>query len=145
MRAGFVITTHEESEVGRMTSSAVVFVEVTYGTKLLRYGHGVEVVGVTDCLRLSTCVEPISEGEADLEVTSNDEEINAIPTIDFTGLLDGGVDGVEGSMTLCYHQYGTTGSPGYMELTLRSLQLRSSCSLIVSNSVDATHGLRIIA
>ncbi len=101
MRAGFVIPTHEESEVRRIASSAVIFVEVTYGTKLLRYGHGVEVVGVTDCLNPSTCEETINEGEAHLEIASNNEEVNAIPTVDFAGPLDGGIDGVEGAMALC--------------------------------------------
>lgn len=51
-----MITTDEEREVGCVASSAVIFVEVTYGSELLRYGHGVEVVGVTDCLSLSACV-----------------------------------------------------------------------------------------
>lgn len=48
--------------------------------------------------------------EADLEIASNNEEVNATPTIDFAGLLDGGVDGVEGAMALQYNQLGSSGN-----------------------------------
>ncbi len=43
----------------------------------------------------------------DLEVAPNDEEVNALPMVDLTGLLDGGVDSVEGTMTLTLRQLGT--------------------------------------
>ena len=42
--------------------------------------------------------------EVDLEIASNYEEVNAIPTVDFAGLLDGGVNGVEGAMALQSNQ-----------------------------------------
>ena len=43
---------------------------------------------------------------SDLEVTADDEEVNTLPTIDFAGLLDGGIDGVKGAMALSTHQLG---------------------------------------
>ena len=39
----------------------------------------------------------------DLEVAPNDEEADAIPVVDLTGLLDGGVDGVKSAVTLFSH------------------------------------------
>lgn len=104
-----MVATDKEGEVGCFASSAVIFVEITYGSKLLRYGHGIEIVGVADCLSLSGRVAISIEKEADLEIASNNEEVNAIPAIDFAGLLDGGIDGVEGAMALQYNQHGSSG------------------------------------
>jgi len=83
-----MVTTDEEGEIGCFASPAIVFVEVTYGSELLRHGHGVEVVGVANCLSLSACVGTFNESGANLEVPSDDEKVNAIPSIDFAGLLD---------------------------------------------------------
>ncbi len=43
----------------------------------------------------------------DLEVAPNDEEVNALPMVDLTGLLNGGVDSVESAMTLTLRQLDT--------------------------------------
>ena len=39
--------------------------------------------------------------QTDLEVTTNDEEVNAIPIVDFTCLLYGSVDSMESPVALC--------------------------------------------
>ena len=41
----------------------------------------------------------------DLEVPSNDKQIDAIPSLNLTRLLDRGVDGMEGAMALHLSQY----------------------------------------
>lgn len=43
---------------------------------------------------------------ADLKVASNNEEVDAIPHVDFAGLSDRGIDGVEGTMALRIGQLG---------------------------------------
>ena len=43
----------------------------------------------------------------DLKIAANDEQVNTFPFVDFTGLLDGGINSVESAMTLCLRQLGT--------------------------------------
>ena len=83
MRAGFVIPSDEECEVRRSASAAVIFVEVAYGSIFLRHGHAVEIIRVADCLILSK-IPPrkLSVLGADLEITANDQKIDAGPAID---------------------------------------------------------------
>lgn len=78
-----MVTANEDSGVGRFAGSAVVFVEVAYGAELLRNRHAIEIVGVPDCLCLSTSFSN-DTSQTDLEVATNDEEVNAIPVVDFT-------------------------------------------------------------
>lgn len=47
--------------------------------------------------------------KADLEVTADDKEVNALPFVDFAGLLHGGIDGMKGTMTLSLRQLGMVG------------------------------------
>ena len=42
--------------------------------------------------------------QTDLEITPNDEEVDAIPIINFTGFLDGCIDGMESTVALCNSQ-----------------------------------------
>ena len=78
-----MVTANKDSGVGRFAGSAVVFVEVTYGAELLRDRHAIEIVGVPDCLCLSIIFYN-DMSPTDLEVTPNDEEVNAVPVVDFT-------------------------------------------------------------
>ena len=48
------------------------------------------------------------KGKVNLEIPPNDEEINALPVIDFTSLGDRGVDSVESAMTLALRQRSNT-------------------------------------
>lgn len=68
-----MITAYEECEVGCFTGSTIVFVEIAYGSKLLGDGHGVEVVGVADCLSLSEMSWVSIKGKPDLEIAANDK------------------------------------------------------------------------
>ena len=78
-----MVTANKDSGVRRFAGSAVVFVEVAYGAELLRNRHAIEIVGVPDCLCLSINFSN-EMSQTDLEVTPNDEEVNAIPVVDFT-------------------------------------------------------------
>lgn len=78
-----MVTANKDCSVRRFAGSTVVLVEVAYGAELLRDRHGIEIVGVPDCLcLLVTFYNDMSQ--TDLEVTPNDEEVNAIPIVDFT-------------------------------------------------------------
>ena len=78
-----MVTSNKNSGVRRFAGSTVVFVEVAYGAELLRNRHAIEIVGVPDCLCLSIMFSN-DMLQTDLEVTPNDEEVNAIPVVDFT-------------------------------------------------------------
>ncbi len=77
-----MVTANKDSGVRRFTGSAIVFVEVAYGTELLGNRHAVEIVGVANCLCLSILF-PNDLSQTDLEITPYDEEVNAIPVVDF--------------------------------------------------------------
>lgn len=94
-----MVTANKDSKVGRFTGSAVVFMEVAYGTELLGNRHAVEIVGVTNCL-CSSIFFSINLPQTDLEVAPNDEEVDAIPIVDFTGFLDGSIDSMESTVAL---------------------------------------------
>ena len=100
MRASFVIAANEERKVGSYSGAAVVFMEVADGLVFDRHRHGVQVVCVADCLRLSEWKRICGVVLTDLEIAANDEEIDTIPAIDFAGLLDGSIDSVECAMGL---------------------------------------------
>lgn len=78
-----MISANEEGEIGCFANPAVVPMEITYLAEFLRDGHGVEIVGVPDCLSLLGLYKTFFMDETDLEVASNDEEVNAIPPVDF--------------------------------------------------------------
>ena len=107
MRAGFVIPANEECEVGCDAGAAVVFVEIADSPVFVGYGHAVEIIAVADCLGLLDRYRSQPGGKADLEVAPNDEQANCPPVVDFTSLLDGGVDRVESAMTLSPCELGT--------------------------------------
>ena len=98
-----MVTANKDSNVRRFTGSAVVFMEVAYGTELLGNRHAVEIVGVANCLCSSIFVSN-DLPQTDLEVAPNDEEVDAIPVVDFTGLLDGCIDSMESAVALCNSQ-----------------------------------------
>lgn len=78
-----MVTANKDSGVRRFAGSAVVFVEVAYRAELLRNRHAIEIVGVPDCLCL-LIIFSTDLSQTDLEVTPNDEEVNAIPVVDLT-------------------------------------------------------------
>ena len=94
-----MVTANKDSKVRRFTGSAVVFVEVAYGTELLGNRHAIEIVGVANCLCSSTIVS-IDLLQTDLKVAPNDEEVDAIPIVDFTRFLDGCIDSMESTVAL---------------------------------------------
>lgn len=95
-----MVAADKEGEVGCNAGAAVVLVEIADSSIFMGYGHAIEVVAIADCLSLLNKYRSRSRGMADLEVTPNDEEVNPVPIVDLTGLLDGGVDGVESAMAL---------------------------------------------
>ena len=94
-----MVTADKDSKVRRFTGSAVVFVEVAYGTELLGNRHAVEIVGVANCLCLSVTFS-IDLLQTDLKVAPNDEKVDAIPIVDFTRFLDGCIDSMESTVAL---------------------------------------------
>ena len=95
-----MITANEECEVGCNAGAAVVFMKIADSPVFVGYRHAVEIIAVADCLSLLDVNRSQLGGKADLEVTSNDEQADCPPLVDFTSLLNGGVDRVESAMTL---------------------------------------------
>lgn len=74
----------EDGEVWRLAHAAVILVEISKLAILLGYGHGVQISGIAD----------------GLEIASDDEEVDAIPSAFLGGLFCGGVNGVECAVAL---------------------------------------------
>lgn len=75
----------EDGEIGCLADATVVLVKISKLAVFLGHRHGVQIGGVTD----------------GLEVASDDEEVDAIPSAFLGGFLGGGVDGVECAVALC--------------------------------------------
>lgn len=52
MVACFMVSTHENGQIGSRPLAAVVFIEIANLTEFERDGHAIQIIGVSDCLRM---------------------------------------------------------------------------------------------
>jgi len=73
-----VVSTYEYCEVRCYSGTAVVFVEVCHPSIFRRHCSNIEVIGISDSLK----------------VTANDEDVNSVPAFGPTTFFHRGIDGM---------------------------------------------------
>ena len=79
-----MVSTYEYCEVRCYSGTAVVFVEVCHHSIFRWHCSDIEVISISDSLK----------------VTTDDEEVNSVPAFGPTAFFYRGIDGMKGSMAL---------------------------------------------
>src|ERR1700760_644956 len=92
MPAGLVVAANKNGKIRCYSFSSIVLVKVSHFSVLVWYGHGVEVLSIAYCLK----------------VTADDDQIDRWPSFEFGCIFDGRIDVIQSTMALllwsaCYN------------------------------------------